>query len=314
MSGSNRLAVRVGGYALATRDHEGSLEILLTRCGPDARFPGQWALPGGGIEWGEHPRDTVVREVAEETSLDSVPGPLLTSYARRVAAKGSFPEGMAIGMIFAARVADGTPVLVENDGTSDLVAWHPMDALPELAWNAEAAVDLVRAGARSPQPADDQPGPGLGIPHRPRSSRRRLGAYAIATNHDADVPRILLVKLAIDDPEAGCWNLPGGGVEPGESPLEALHRECYEETGLALTNVTIHDVDSRVYESWGTMQIKHNVGVIYRGTARGAPEIMETDGSSAEVAWWPFDEAADLPLTMLTRGALAGELLRSAEG
>lgn len=40
---------------------------------------------------------------------------------------------------------------------------------------------------------------------------------------------------------------------------------------------------------------------------------METDGSSAEVACG-LDEAADLPLTMLTRGRWPGKLLRSAEG
>ena len=314
MSESNRLVVRVGAYALVTREHEGSLEILLTRCGKTSRFPSQWALPGGGIEWGEHPRDTVVREVAEETSLDSVPGPLLTSYAKRVQAKGKFPDGMAIGMIFAVRVADGTPELAEEEGSTDLVAWHSMDELPELAWNAEAAVELVRAGARSQDPADDQPGPGLGIPHRPRSSRRRLGAYAVATNHDAGEPRILLVRLEADDPEGGSWNLPGGGVEPGESPLKALNREFHEETGLSLGDVTIQDVDSRVYEAWRTLQIKHNVGVIYRGTSRGKPEVTEIGGSTAEVAWWPLSEAADLPLTMLARSVLNAELLRTTAG
>ena len=52
----------------------------------------------------------------------------------------------------------------------------------------------------------------------------RMGAYAI-------LPRggmLLLTRQSDPEPEL---QLPGGGVDPGESPLQALHREVYEETG-----------------------------------------------------------------------------------
>jgi len=35
----------------------------------------------------------------------------------------------------------------------------------------------------------------------------------------------------------GSWNIPGGGVEHGEDPVEAVKREVKEETGLQVTEV-----------------------------------------------------------------------------
>lgn len=41
---------------------------------------------------------------------------------------------------------------------------------------------------------------------------------------------VLMVKLVF--PEGAWWVLPGGGIDAGESALDALHRELREETGL----------------------------------------------------------------------------------
>ena len=41
------------------------------------------------------------------------------------------------------------------------------------------------------------------------------------------------VLLCLRD-DLNIWNLPGGGVELGESPWEAVVREVEEETGLEL--------------------------------------------------------------------------------
>ncbi|MFK7944610.1 MAG: NUDIX domain-containing protein [Paracoccaceae bacterium] len=55
-----------------------------------------------------------------------------------------------------------------------------------------------------------------------RPYRDRIGAYAIIVGRDGE---LLLVE------ERGELQLPGGGIDPGESPLQALHREVREETG-----------------------------------------------------------------------------------
>ncbi|NBD31208.1 MAG: NUDIX domain-containing protein [Alphaproteobacteria bacterium] len=53
---------------------------------------------------------------------------------------------------------------------------------------------------------------------------RRPGAYAILFRG----PDVLLTFQAGIHNE---YQLPGGGIDPGESPIQALHREVYEETG-----------------------------------------------------------------------------------
>ncbi|WNV74725.1 NUDIX hydrolase [Geodermatophilus sp. DSM 44513] len=45
--------------------------------------------------------------------------------------------------------------------------------------------------------------------------------------------RLLLVRRGTE-PGRGLWSVPGGRVEPGESPAAAVEREVREETGLAV--------------------------------------------------------------------------------
>lgn len=61
-------------------------------------------------------------------------------------------------------------------------------------------------------------------PHRDRKYRLRPGAYAI-------LPRGGAVLLTVQWAEAPDFQLPGGGLDPGETALPALHREVLEETG-----------------------------------------------------------------------------------
>ena len=70
--------------------------------------------------------------------------------------------------------------------------------------------------------------PRFGETRRPdRRYRLRRGAYAVLRRGDA----VLLTHQAEPVPE---FQLPGGGVDPGESPLRALHREVREETGWSI--------------------------------------------------------------------------------
>jgi ADP-ribose pyrophosphatase YjhB (NUDIX family) len=48
-----------------------------------------------------------------------------------------------------------------------------------------------------------------------------------------DQGRVLLGRRALE-PDKGCWDLPGGFVDEGEHPLDALRRELLEETSLEI--------------------------------------------------------------------------------
>jgi 8-oxo-dGTP diphosphatase len=64
-------------------------------------------------------------------------------------------------------------------------------------------------------------------PQNSRRYRLRAGAYAILWRNG----RLLLTHQRQPWSE---FQLPGGGIDPGESPLQALHREVFEETGWRL--------------------------------------------------------------------------------
>jgi len=56
-------------------------------------------------------------------------------------------------------------------------------------------------------------------------------AYVLRTGVYAILPRDGGVLLTHQDAPVPEFQLPGGGIDPGESPLRALHREVREETG-----------------------------------------------------------------------------------
>ena len=65
----------------------------------------------------------------------------------------------------------------------------------------------------------------VGEPPQPKQRYvRRAGAYAILPLGNG----LLLTHQDEPEPEI---QLPGGGIDPGESPISALHREVFEETG-----------------------------------------------------------------------------------
>ena len=57
---------RIAAYGICS---DPSDRVLLVRASSASGTPGVWSLPGGAVDHGEHPYDTVVRETAAETGL-----------------------------------------------------------------------------------------------------------------------------------------------------------------------------------------------------------------------------------------------------
>lgn len=130
--------------------------------------------------------------------------------------------------------------------------------------------------------------------------RRRAGVYAVCLDGDA----LLTTFQQSPIPE---YQLPGGGIDPGEHPIAALHREVFEETG------------------W-RVQIRHRLGTFRRFTfmpdydiwaekvcaiylARPVLRLGPPSEAGHSAVWMPAIEGLSLLGTEGDRAMLARALL-----
>ena len=133
----------VGAYARC-RGPEGRLLLVRMARGLDK---GRWTLPGGGIEWGEHPDATVVRELEEETGISDIRKvQVAASYSHTYerTRQRPYPPFHHIGLVY--DVAPATFELrYEQDGSTDRCGWFTESearALPVVPL-AQFAVNLT---------------------------------------------------------------------------------------------------------------------------------------------------------------------------
>ncbi|GAA2457304.1 NUDIX hydrolase [Streptomyces glaucus] len=130
----------MAAYALCVRGGQ----LLLARSPADDGTP-EWVLPGGGMEHGEDPYDTVVREVAEETGYRvEVTALLGVDSSRRLLPRrfGRAVDHHGVRLLYEVRVTGGE-LRHEIGGSTDMAAWHPLEEVPALT-----RVPLVDTGLR----------------------------------------------------------------------------------------------------------------------------------------------------------------------
>lgn len=132
----------------------------------------------------------------------------------------------------------------------------------------------------------------------------RLAAYAVCIEDG----RVLLAHYV---PPNGTtrWTLPGGGVEHGEDPFDAVVREVAEETGCDAVVERLLGVDSRVIpvaELSVPGPVPHqNVGIFYRVRITGGQLRPEPNGETAESVWTPLADVTSLRRSSLVDVGLA---------
>ncbi len=113
---------RIAAYGVV-RDDEGRL--LLARAAPYLTLRGRWFLPGGGVQHGESPADSLRREIEEEAGLMVKVGELLDALSD----VRTVPDGTSlhtVRLIYQVDSWEGT-LRPEAEGTTDAVGWFTLE-------------------------------------------------------------------------------------------------------------------------------------------------------------------------------------------
>ena len=106
--------------------------------------------------------------------------------------------------------------------------------------------------------------------------------------------KIVLIKRG-NEPSKGKWTIPGGLVELGESPEQAVIRETKEETGLDIDNPVLIDVVSNAdLDEHGRIKY-HYVIIDYLVHVKGGSLGSASD--AADLRWVAFGEVEGYDLT-----------------
>jgi len=132
---------RIAAYGLVRDADE---RLLLARAAPSLTLRGRWFLPGGGVQHGENPPDSLRREIEEESGLKVSVGPLfeVLSDVRTI------PDGTSLHTVRLVYQVESWKGILrpEADGTTDAVEWFTLDetrALP-LARYVQLVVDRLQ--------------------------------------------------------------------------------------------------------------------------------------------------------------------------
>ena len=130
---------------------------------------------------------------------------------------------------------------------------------------------------------------------------QRIAAYAVIVRDD----QILLCQLSRRLTRAEKWTLPGGGIEHGENPRDAVVREVREET-----NVEVRDLRYFGSQSW---PFPNSLMIAFTAEYAGG-ELRHDPAELADAKWFPVDALPQLPPRLSIAHALIDATIARMRG
>jgi 8-oxo-dGTP pyrophosphatase MutT (NUDIX family) len=106
--------------------------------------------------------------------------------------------------------------------------------------------------------------------------------------------KILLLQRSTDKSQPHTWGIPGGKMEEGESPLECVVRELYEETKLLLSKDQLSSLGP-VFMRLPTHQFVFH---LFRFQFKNLPPLVILNQENEAFKWITLKDAYLLPLMM----------------
>ena len=106
--------------------------------------------------------------------------------------------------------------------------------------------------------------------------------------------QVLLARRCIE-PYKGCWDCPGGFIDPDEHPEAALRRECREELAVEIDIRRLVGIFMDRYGDGG----EHTLNIYYEAAINSGHLTPGSDVS--EIGWFPLDAVPE-PLAFANNG------------